>query len=776
MSEPSIIQFKADAHRRLARSSGRWLFRVRVYLMALLTGILPAAYLLVLAGAAGLGLHHIHTMLMGVHFDSRFGWHDIQLIGFAVVEAIVAVLLVRQIITPEEPGDAFQEMLPADQPHFFELVRAVASKVGAPLPHRVVVDSSAGMRADTRNWVQVLFRKKPKLRLGLALPVGLTSLQLAGLLAHELAFFSRGTGAAAARFIRGVHRWFYLRIRHDPWMDWLNARAGRRGGSRIWWFWRALWCVVWLSLRPLRLLYSLCRAIGHGVMESSVKLADEAAAMLVGADVYASALERRAMIARVRLQEEWRISQKRGEVRLPDNIPLLVSRGLMVTDAEAEAHSMNQARTHWLDMAPKDSTRVTYASRWKHQGFLQVEGEATDLFRNFHEVARRVTYFHYQNDIGMAVNEHVLEAVEESVHKSRTSMETVEVLNRYFRGLAHPERAFCGIAEEQTALRNPDLLIVELIDCREWLDTYGERMASALGEWTCAWQLVRDLETGFLLARAGLQVQRGQFSLRDQSPEAFRQEIDRQRGVMDNMEGMLREYEGRLETRLACALELLWRGDAAKFPERLREVRETLPHWVLIYEALGLHLPVVREMMTHFNAFQSLGASVAGAVDSAAFITTVQAEIPRLARLVKDLLQNLTQWPYPFQTDFSAKPVTLAGYLAPQLESLKVLDFEGLKENGGSDRRMAAQHAARTLVQVVAPLMDRYLTLYHQAFAWITKAADMAEWHFVDPFNESLKVKDLQERHRSKRAIPDAPPPPPLPIDPELEYAAAAHH
>ena len=39
-------------------------------------------------------------------------------------------------------------------------------------------------------------------------------------------------------------------------------------------------------------------------------------------------------------------------------------------------------------------------------------------------------------------------------------------------------------------------------------------------------------------------------------------------------------------------------------------------------------------------------------------------------------------------------------------------------------------------------MLDRYLNLYHQAFAWITKTADMAEWHFLDPlaadFNADL--------------------------------------
>jgi len=69
-------------------------------------------------------------------------------------------------------------------------------------------------------------------------------------------------------------------------------------------------------------------------------------------------------------------------------------------------------------------------------------------------------------------------------------------------------------------------------------------------------------------------------------------------------------------------------------------------------------------------------------------------------------------------------------------------------------------------------LMDRYLNLYHQAFTWVTKAADMAEWHFLDPFDEEqqaylsraipqqrshMHVADPSIRQRHK--------------DPELAYA-----
>jgi hypothetical protein len=529
----------------------------------------------------------------------------------------------------------------------------------------------------------------------------------------------------------------------------------------------AMWLLVWLSLRPLRVLYSVCRLLSGSTLRGMVKQSDESAARCVGAQVYAAALLQRSVIERVWEREDGQVVKFTSTSRLPDSIPMLVARKLMDEPVDTDLKALGKTRTHWMDIAPRDATRIRRVLKMRFDGVLDAVGAATDLFRNFHEVSRHITYFHYQNDLGLSINEHMLVAVEESVHKTRSTMETVDVLNHYFRGLAHPERAFCGIAAEQTALRAPEALCAELMDCRKWLDIYGERMASSLDEWSRTWQLVRDLEMGYLLARAGMPVPRGQFSIREYSPEAFRNEINRQRGVMDNLESLLRQYEGRLETRLACALELMWRAEGTQLPDRMMAVRETLPHWVLVYEALGLHLPVVRELMTHFHAFQAPGASVAGSVDSAAFLSTVSNEVPHIERLVKDVLSALSEWPYPFQTNFGAEPVTLAAFIAPQAMQPGGLDFSSTGAIG--DSRIVAQQIAKKVVNVVAPMMDRYLNLYHQSFAWVTKAADMAEWHFVEPPGEAVHESTLEVEPPLLR--------PPLTshlyqqADPELAYA-----
>ena len=93
--------------------------------------------------------------------------------------------------------------------------------------------------------------------------------------------------------------------------------------------WFVLWLAVWLSLRPLRILCSVCRILSGTTLELMVRQSDECAARLVGSKVLAETVLRRASTI-----ESWSLAHERvkalhGGERLPDNIPLLVARNLM---------------------------------------------------------------------------------------------------------------------------------------------------------------------------------------------------------------------------------------------------------------------------------------------------------------------------------------------------------------------------------------------------------------------------------------------------------------
>jgi hypothetical protein len=231
------------------------------------------------------------------------------------------------------------------------------------------------------------------------------------------------------------------------------------------------------------------------------------------------------------------------------------------------------------------------------------DGAATSFLVNFHEQARRATQFHYQNDWGLILAQVKLITVEEVLHSQHGNTELVQAMNRYYKGLAHPVRAFCGLAKGNPEPLAAEELKGQLLEARAWLTKYNSRMTTALSEWSAGWRLVRDLEAALALTSAGVSLQRHQFSAT--TPDGLREEIGHQRRAMVNQEELLRDFEGHLETRIACCLELLWREPASALPDKMSEVQRHLPRWVLIYEALGIHLPDLREIITSFHAFAS---------------------------------------------------------------------------------------------------------------------------------------------------------------------------
>jgi hypothetical protein len=317
----------------------------------------------------------------------------------------------------------------------------------------------------------------------------------------------------------------------------------------------------------------------------------------------------------------------------------------------------------------------------------------------------------------------------------------MEEPKKYFRGLAHPERACCGIVEGNTTRVESEVIKLELVDAREYINQHTHQANTTLTEWAMTWRMVRDLEAALAQKKAGLHVHKHQYAAFN--VEDFQHEIEHLRAVMDSMENQLRSYEGKMETCITCCLELLAREPMRLLPSNLQKVKQTLPHWVLVYEALGINLPVLRETLTTFGAFQALGATVAGRIDSAGYVTTVQHLLPKVVQQMRIIATSLSQWPYPFSMGEGIARVSMDRWLSPRLEELFVLLPDNRSYISLHDRREVMHLVAREVVSIVAPFLDRFLGLYHQAFCKVTRAMQMAEWHFADPVQGSVIARGI---------------------------------
>ena len=684
-------------------------------------------FLAVVVTASLACLWHGHVLVTGMVFDQGFRWQNIAAFAAMAVELWFCVLLFRQMLTPSVKSQTRQELLTADQPHIHALMKDLAARVGATPPSSIIVDSSAELTA-----------RPEHLRIGLSIPVALNMNQLAGLLVHELAFLAAGRGARAFRLMQRIDRWFVLRVKHDPWVKKFRSRKGNllQKLYRL-----PIWLSVMVASLPMRLLHGLYILVYKPIVHSQVYASDRVAAILMGGPQFADAILLRARLSEIRraCEEEYHKPEDPLAVtELPDNIPLLIGRRYHLSEVST---LVTGVRNYWLRLAPDDLQRVQSAKELPETSLFDVNGPATQCVVSFHEQARRATHFHYQNDWGLVLSQIKMINVDECLHEGRDSNELVSTMNRYLKGLAHPERAFCGLTSERHSASDDASLKRELRECRGWIAKYGDRMTASLSEWSRTWRLVRDIEAALSLLNAGMTIHRQQFA--SGTPEGLREELQRQRDVMENLEGVLKDFESSLETLMACCLELLWRTPESELPDKISSIRKTLPHWVLIYEALGLNLPTLRELITAYHAFNALGAEVSGRVESAAFLMTVKTLVPRIMQHLATVASALGEWPYPFAT-IDRQRLTLADHLGmPQIQA-DALATSCTKLITGTDHKLAGQEVGRKLLETVAPFIDNYLDLYHQAFGWVTKATQLAEWHFIDPMMAMRLVDNME--------------------------------
>jgi hypothetical protein len=285
--------------------------------------------------------------------------------------------------------------------------------------------------------------------------------------------------------------------------------------------------------------------------------------------------------------------------------------------------------------------------------------------RQFVDLSRQVTYFYYQHDLGLNLHEHRMVADEEVIHQNRREEEALLVIRRYFGGLAHPERAMCGLGSTPASATARSELQREILRVRDEIVVWGPQFKVALQEWNQAWQRRRDLEAAATLSLAGFTVSRMQFGTEDASPNALRAEAARQRMVMEHMEGPLQERERVLECRFAAALGMLWWSEPQISTSGCAERRKDLPAWVTIYEAMAGALPSFRELLTTFFAFQTLGAKFANVDDPSAFLTALQSVVPKCSTSCARLSATMDGAPYPFAE--SGRITTLNDHLLPSL-------------------------------------------------------------------------------------------------------------
>lgn len=172
--------------------------------------LLMLSYLALIAGTGfGVWLYAIHIAPTALQMHGRAA--GLLLVVHAAV-LISGAMLVFSMIAPffmrskeEESGEGVG---PSQAPILHSFVAKIADTVGAPKPVEIRLALSANASASYRHGMWGLLSKQLVLTIGTPLLAGMSTQQIAGIIAHELGHFSQSGGMLLNRFVMQMAQWF----------------------------------------------------------------------------------------------------------------------------------------------------------------------------------------------------------------------------------------------------------------------------------------------------------------------------------------------------------------------------------------------------------------------------------------------------------------------------------------------------------------------------------------------------------------------------------------
>jgi hypothetical protein len=693
---------------------------------AMLSLTLQLCYVLLVGGLLIWMAWQVYLITGRMAHAGVFRWGIIsELLKFAFM-GVTWVFMLRPLRPrPKVPKVAVQ-VSAATQPQLFELIHMLCWHLRAQAPEQVWLDTSISVRSTMFGGLAGILTGKTMLHVGLPVVSVITARELSGLLAHELSHNAGGLGTIFVHAVREMNAWFFrAALERDAWEMHLNEKPRRESewhkqGRRLVRGW------MWAAKIPFIFFALASRLVSMVTLWLIQRSAERCGENVIGEAMYGRMQRKLALLGAAWKAAEQEIQRGIIQHRLPENLSLLMARHVA---AEAKARASARAESGEAEDKPKAAGEAVKGAPLV--AYLSPLQPAAGVMRQFVDLSRQVSYFYYQHELGLNLHEHRMVADEEVIHQNRREEEALLVIRRYFGGLAHPERAMCGLGSTPTTSTGMADLKREILRVREEIIVWGPQFKVALQEWNQAWQRRRDLEAAATLSLAGFTVSRMQFGTADSSPTSLRAEAACQRMVMEHMEGPLQERERVLECRFAAALGMLWWSEQEELSEWLKARRRDLPAWVTIYEAMTGALPSFRELLTTFFAFQTLGAKFANVDDPSTFLTALQSVVPKMLNLVRQIMATMDGAPFPFTDD--GKPVSLNKHLLPM--PLPEMPGVSMTLMDAASMRGIGLKMASLASECVAPYVDAFLSLYHRAFAWLAESAERTETHFMGALN-----------------------------------------
>ena len=378
-------------------------FLVRIGAVALAMALLPLLYF-ALIGLAAFGVYEYITEIWPRLAEFRpikvrfLAYAAPPLAGFLLI-----AFMVKSAFPRHRHREAPHRLDPARETVLFEFVRKLCDAVGSPRPSEISVDLVPNASAGPRLGFGSLLRRDLRLTLGLPLVEGLDAGELASVIAHEFGHFAQRTAMTLTYVIRSINGWFASVVYDRDDFDHQLEQAAREAGWAYGLILRLSQLFLWMSRRILWLLLHIGHGLSSFLSRQMEHDADRHAMALAGSASAANAMRDLVVLNVAHRSAMHELEQMWHEGRLAPDIPALVAAHRDVLRPALlgfVAHEIQTSQTRLFDTHPAVRERLARFERRDEPGVFRGGHPATVLFRDFRELARRVTRVHCESRLG----------------------------------------------------------------------------------------------------------------------------------------------------------------------------------------------------------------------------------------------------------------------------------------------------------------------------------------------------------------------------------------
>ena len=299
---------------------------------------------------------------------------------------MIRPLFVRAPRAERPPGLDRQEA-----PLLFLLVERICASLGAVQPKAIYVDMGVNAAAGMGDTWRAMWRSEYTLSLGLPLVAGLTTSQLAGIIAHELGHFNQSLGCRLSFLVYRIQMWFaQVVFEPDPLDDWLKQQSEGHLGSYV----SLARLPTYVVRKTLKLLMRGTLLANNALSRQQEFDADQSMSWIVGSAEFPQLVRRIATLGAADGVLDDQINRCLTDEIIFDDYPQLVVALADRLNAESSAkvaHELADRTRSLVASHPPMAERIDRAALVERPAVLPVAEPAAMLFADFGATARSAT-------------------------------------------------------------------------------------------------------------------------------------------------------------------------------------------------------------------------------------------------------------------------------------------------------------------------------------------------------------------------------------------------